>query len=153
MITFYSKSFWYYVKRSPLWALVGASFGFAVSSSILYWEERQDRLGVVVKMHGELVDATQDIVVIHITGQKLRDCNYMGVQGFMRDHTGFLHESITVRIDMKETGASKPVGQFDIGYWQLVRQQNAVAAVVFVNHDCNGYKRFSKIADVALSPS
>lgn len=68
----------------------------------------------------------------------------------MRDSEGLLYEAAAHRIDMEETGTSKPAGHFDIGDWRLSKKQGARAALLFVNHNCGGYLRFSKIADVPL---
>lgn len=107
----------------------------------------------VVAIKSTLVQVDSFGVILKVgPGEKLRECEYLGIQGFIRMPSGFLREVPVKRIDVPETGQTKPVGKFaDFGEWRLsTRMVGATRAYLYVNHDCNGYTKASMIGDVCI---
>ena len=106
----------------------------------------------VVEMIGTVIERTDDSVLIHISGKKLRSCEFMRVTAFIATADGELKDAFLERIGGKpQDGATKPVGQHDLGLWRVWPLQNSTRASVFVQHGCNGELVLSRIADVDLT--
>ena len=144
--------------RSPAVAALGIVTGSFVTWAWLGGEAKHEealrrRAEPVVRVSSTLVRADEAGVLLKVgPGEKLRDCEYLGMQGFLRLEDGYLFEVSAKRVDTPELKQTKPVGHFaDFGQWLLSPPAaGADRAYLFVNHDCNGYTKVSKIADVAL---
>ena len=104
----------------------------------------------VVEMIGSVVERTDEFVLIHITGKKLRACEYMHMSAFTKSDEGYLRDAFLDRIGKPIVGATKPVGLYDLGLWKVWPLEGGTHASVFVQHDCGGEPVLSKIADVSL---
>ena len=125
---------------------------FRVSEAYLapLMTEYRDTRNPVVAMDGDIVKRGVGFVDIHVYGEKLRKCRYMQTQAFARVD-GQLKDMETKRIDTPETGATKPLGRFDIGVWHVSPlPPNTTHAVMYVQHDCDGRVVVTKIADEAI---
>jgi hypothetical protein len=110
-----------------------------------------DQFVPVVRMQGEVFLRTEDSVVLHMYGSKVRECRFVGIQGFSSVHGGMNRDMHIKRIDMPSEGKTKPIGVFDIGHWQLHPLAGATNVTVWVQHSCReGDLRNTKIAEVAL---
>ena len=108
----------------------------------------------VVDMHGVVVERTDESVLIHITGRKLRSCEFMRVTAFTANGAGELKDAYLERFSGKaQDGATKPVGMHDLGLWRVWPVAGSARASVFAQHDCNGELILSRIADVDLTRS
>lgn len=105
----------------------------------------------VVSMQGQIISRTDDSVVIHVWGKKLRGtCKFLGISGYTLKN-GLMTDTIATRVDMKEDGTTRPEGVFDIVKWLIFPTNNAEKAVMYVMHSCGpGDMRVTKIADVSL---
>lgn len=95
-----------------------------------------DHFVPVVRMQGEVVSKTNDSVVVHMWGRKLRDCRYIGIQGFSRVGDGDNRDMFIRRVDMPAYGTTRPQGLFDIGFWELRPLSDATRVSVWVQHSC-----------------
>ena len=144
--------------RSPVIAALGIIVGAVATWTMLEASSRQEealrrRMEPVVYVTSTLIKASADGVLLRVgPGEKLRECEYLGIQGFLRQEDGFLAEVSAVRVDTPELRQTKPVGRFaDFGQWMLYPYIiGADRAYLFVNHDCNGYTKVSTIADVEI---
>ena len=105
----------------------------------------------VVSMQGEIVDRGPGSVVIHIWGEKLRDCGFIGMKAYTL-RSDRLHDAVITRIDMVSDNTTKPKGYYDIGDWDIYPvTDDATKVIVYVEHTC-GIKdvRMTKIAEVTL---
>jgi len=129
-------------------ALFGAMFGSTFSANPLL--SAYDAVYPVVDMRGEINKIGGGEVIIHVVGVKNRDCKYIGIQAFTR-FAGVLVDANKERISMPETGATKPTGRFDIGLWRIWPVSSLNDAVfLYVQHDCDGRRVVTKIAEVPL---
>ena len=144
--------------RSPIMTALGIIAGAVTTWTMMEassWREEalRRRAEPVVHVTSTLIKASTDGVLLRVgPGEKLRECEYLGIQGFLRQEDGFLAEVSATRVDTPELKQTKPVGKFaDFGIWKLYPSINgADRAYLFVNHDCNGYTKVSTIADVEI---
>lgn len=144
--------------RSPLIAALGVIVGAVATWSMMETAAKREdallrRAEPVVHVTSTLISASAEGVLLRVgPGEKLRECKYIGIQGFLRQEDGFLAEVVAKRIDTPELKQTKPVGKFaDFGQWLLSPYADgADRAYLFVNHDCNGYTKVSTIADVEI---
>jgi hypothetical protein len=123
---------------------------YAIIAGWLGWVA-YDEFVPVVRMQGELVSRTENAVVVRMWGEKVRDCRFVGIQGFSRVGDGINRDMRIKRIDLESVGETKPRGHFDIGHWQLHPLDGATHVVVWVQHSCRqGDLRNTRIAEVAL---
>jgi hypothetical protein len=107
----------------------------------------------VLSMSGEIVERTEDSVIFHIKGRKLRgeECRLLAVYGYAVDKYGRLTDATATRIDMKEVGRPRDVGLYDIGLWRIKPvYMDSVAVKVITQHDCVGRVVLSTIAEASL---
>ena len=136
---------------SILLGLILGLFGGQVLSGMAdVLTEQYDALRPVVKISGERVGADDNAVLIHMVGDKLRDCNYLRVTAFTADGSGRMRDAYINREARRETGETKPRGSFDFGTWRLWPTDGALRAIVYISHQCGGRIVRTKIADVAL---
>jgi hypothetical protein len=110
-----------------------------------------DNFMPVVRMQGEVVSRTESAVVVRMWGEKIRDCRFVGIQGFSRIGDNINRDTIIKRIDMPSEGKTKPRGTFDIGQWELYPIDGATHVSVWVQHSCGQDDlRSTRIADVEL---
>jgi hypothetical protein len=130
-------SFWNWIPYAIIFAWVG------------WWA--YDQFVPVVRMQGEVVSRTEDAVVVRMWGEKVRDCRFVGIQGFSRIGDGVNRDMRITRIDMPSKGETKPRGTFDIGMWELRPLKDATHVSVWVQHTCGADDlRSARIADVEL---
>lgn len=106
----------------------------------------------VVDMRGEIVEKTDDSVLLHIYGRKLRECEFVRITAFTATKNGELRDAILERVGGKpQDGATKPIGSHDLGLWTIRPVAGSTRASVFVQHECSGELLLSRIADVDLT--
>ena len=105
----------------------------------------------VVQMQGELVAQDATSVTLHVWGRKLRgSCRYVGISGYA-GYGPSLRDTMTERIDIAESGQTKPAGEYDIGLWKIKPTAGADRVLMYVTHSCGpGDLRVTKIAEVFL---
>jgi hypothetical protein len=134
--------------------VVGCLVGLmAAPAGVWVYEEARatyDRLNPVVSMSGVLVETTGQTVRIGIRGSKHRDCMYLRMVSYGVDSKGTRHDMHMARLSMAEVGDSKPVGNYDLGIWELVPRGDAKRVQVDVVHLCGSRTVRTMIADVAL---
>ena len=112
-----------------------------------------DRYLPVVRAQGALLSHDSNSVVLALSGQKLRECRYAGVQAYSRMPDGTLRDATIKRIDQPAGGLTRPVGTFDMGQWDIRPTDGAAAVVVFVQHSCRADDlRSTLMADVSIKP-
>jgi len=104
----------------------------------------------VVDMQGELVQREGDAVVVHIWGEKSRECKYVGIQSFAKkNHT--LFDTYISRVDKTQDNHTRPTGSFDIGWWRIRPVTLDVShVVVYSQHECRGRLVTTLIAEVPM---
>lgn len=117
----------------------------------LLLEARQARIDAqpVVVMQGKIVARDVNSVTLHLWGEKLRACTYIGINAYTR-HDGVMKDAFTKRVDVPHTAATKPLGRFDVGNWLVWPIDGAGRVLLYVQHDCNGRVVVTKIAEVDL---
>ena len=112
-----------------------------------------DSLSPVVVMEGKLIKRDVDSVVVHVSGTKLRSCQFLQIDSYSVDATGRMRDANETRIDgMDYDGASKPVGEYDLGMWRIYPLGTKATGVqMYVEHSCAGRIVLTKIADINLT--
>ena len=103
----------------------------------------------VVKYQAEIVGRKDDFVLIHVWGEKLRDCP--AIKDSLESYTvrkDTLFDANEFRIDGNPN--SRPVGKVDLGVWKIWPVEGAKRVRMYVSHDCDGSVIRSKIVDVPL---
>ena len=131
-------------------ALIGVLIAPAGQSGWRAISGLYDETWPVVVMQGHLVGRVEDAVVVEVAGEKRRDCRYLRIQAFARGVDGALRDVFAMRQDRPEAGATKPLGTFNIGRWKIWPTDDAVAVLMYSQHDCSGRIVQTKIADVLL---
>lgn len=116
------------------------------NSALKYYDEVQP----VVRMQGYLVARAEDAVVISLSGEKLRSCDYLRIQAYAVTRAGGLEDAYIRREDMPERGDTKPVGTYSLGYWRIWPVAGAQAVRIYVQHDCNGRLVQTRLTEVSL---
>ena len=112
-----------------------------------WWEKNTP----VVDMRGEVVTKTGNSVLIHITGEKIRQCVFVRLTAMTVGKSGALVDAYLERSDGKpQDGSTKPTGMYDLGLWRVWPTDGSLKAVVFAQHTCGGEVVVSKIAEVTL---
>lgn len=123
------------------------------------WDEwrdeshRQEQIATpVIKTHVEIAGRDAESVTVHITGEKLRPCNFVGLQAYAIDAEGVMTLANISRPDSTSPPpVTRPVGRFDAGLWRIwpldVRAQSVR---VYVVHSCNGVDVRSVFAQVSI---
>jgi hypothetical protein len=134
--------------------IVGAVLGGAVVPAIQGAFEVFDAANPVVSAQATLVKVNSDEVVLHLSGTKERDCQYIGLQAYTR-HTGseIISDAYIQRVDVPETGATRPVGKFaGLGTWRIWPRSGADVVMIYAQHACGGRLVLGKIVEVRLPP-
>jgi len=110
-----------------------------------------DQYKPVVIMQGKVVKRDTDSVVVHIWGEKKRECTYVQIQAFARAPGAALstHLSIT-REDAPEVGSTKPIGVHDLGFWRLRPRGEGGVFSVYTQHKCQDRIVNTLVAEVTV---
>lgn len=138
------------------WAIItGVLVGVVVSTAGTVWVPTIlaafDKLSPVVVMEGRLVEAKENYLVVHISGEKFRDCQYLNINAYGAEKDGNLRDLSIMRVDKIEDGTTKPKGKWDIGYWKVWPSDGITGVMVVVSHNCEGRLINTKIAEVVLA--
>jgi len=140
--------------RQPFTVLFAVIFGLLIAPLVTIGMHGlasiYDDAFPVVSMHGELVYADKDEVLIRISGVKHRSCQYLRVQAMVRSANGDMSDAYIQRADIRENGDSKPPGNYYLGEWRIWPRSNAVEVVVNANHLCGDRLVITQIAKVPL---
>jgi len=105
----------------------------------------------VVRWQGELVSRDADGVVVRLSGAKLRECKYINIMAYSRTAAGLNRDTVIHRVDMPAQSLTKPLGTFDMGFWDIRPVKGASSVVVYVQHACDADDlRTTKLAEVKL---
>lgn len=145
----------FYETRYTL--LLSALLGYflAASSPLTIMLSVYDRVFPVVVMEGTLVTRLDDgSAVIHLTGEKRRDCAYVKIDSYSMNQLGIIKDANQERVDgVPNDGASKPVGKYDLGTWRIFPvDPDASKVSMYSVHRCSDRTVYTKIAEVPLIP-
>lgn len=143
------------------WPVVAAVLvGFALlpmlQQQYTAWSESrayaQQQALPVVAMSGRLVQRDESSILIHIAGQKLRTCKFLGLTAYSINSHGVRRDANIERMDgVVMRNDTKEPGTYDLGVWRVWPvSTEAVRALVSVEHDCGGVTVRSVIAEVTL---
>jgi hypothetical protein len=105
----------------------------------------------VLWMRGEMISKGPDHVVIRMSGYKLRECRYLGVQAYSLGSDGIRHDATIQRIDVVTLGITRPRGYYDLGRWDIRPTAGATGVVVYAQHACDETDlRATKMVEVRL---
>jgi hypothetical protein len=131
---------------------VGALLGGAVVPAVQGVLESFDQANPVVVAQARVLSSTADEVVVMLSGRKERDCQYIGLQAYTRrpgDET--LTDAYIRRIDLPETGATRPRGEFSsFGTWKIWPRGSAGTLLIYVQYSCSGRLVVGKMAEVDI---
>lgn len=134
-------------------------FPWAVTLAILltvvlpqHYDRMRFAMFPVLSMEGVLIGRVGDAAHIHIYGEKLRgiECRYIGISAFADRLVGLPVDLEIRRINIPQTGTTKPAGPWDIGVWEVRPVQGATRVRVYTSHDCQGSLVATKVAEVPL---
>ena len=108
-----------------------------------------DELRPVVRMSGRIVERSGESILLSITGEKLRACEYLAMRAYA-ERDGRLLDVNAARVDRPEDRHTKPRGVFDLGQWRVWPVDGASAVLVYSTHSCDGRLVVSKLAEVRL---
>ena len=120
---------------------------FNAYNKVAFW------LRPVAVMHGDVVAGpTDNYIIVHMYGRKLRgeECVYKGTQAFGERAVGPTVDLRIARVDIPETGNTKPSGDYDIGNWRIWPVDGVNIVRVYVTHECNGRFWATKITEVNI---
>ena len=107
----------------------------------------------VVEARGVIVERLPNAVIVQISGRKLRNCRFVGLQAYTIDKDE--EQSLAKITRMDETipsSVTRPVGAFNAGLWRIEPlKDDPVRATVWVTHECRGHSVTSVLATVALN--
>lgn len=92
-------------EAASMWPsmLFGAFMGLIfVPVGALFLDSAQqayDKTHPVVNAQARLVQRDSDAVLVELYGDKLRECNYVGISAYSLDSAGILHDAFISRID------------------------------------------------------
>lgn len=149
---------WHVLQRMPYligtMILVGGVLGGAVVPLVQGGFEAFDMANPVLIARARVVDADAASITLEIVGEKRRDCQYIGLQAYTRAAgSSVLADAYMRRIDMPETGVTRPVGVYrSLGLWRVWPRGQAGVVAVYAQHSCSGRLVISKVAEVLLGP-
>jgi len=139
----------------PFTIIVGIAIGgllVPVATSFTEWAaERYDSAFPVIAMTGTLLSIGDNEAVITLQGRKLRKCAYLRTHAYALDADGDMHDAYITRIDMPETGTTRPIGDFQSGMWRVWPLPNSRGIVVYMNHLCGARVVVTRGADIDLT--
>ena len=115
-------------------------------------EREAEQSTPVVVASGKIVERTATSVLIHITGTKLRECRFMGLQAYTVDTGGVMTAAQLERVGVPMMAHSRPLGPFDAGtfrVWPLV--DDARGVTIYVSYQCGVHEVRALLAQVALN--
>lgn len=129
------------VRRIWPWA-VGLAAGALLVPALLdeyaAWRDQQraaaERRQPVIRTDVRLVERTADAAVVHVTGVKLRSCDYKGLQAYALE-AGLMRAVDVQRLGLPPENTTRPIGAFDAGYWRVSVPHDR-DAVVWAAYDC-----------------
>jgi hypothetical protein len=125
-----------------------------VGGVVAQWWAEYDAANPIVVMQGEVVTADVDEVVVRLWGkksdQRAGECRYVRLLAYTRSLDGVLHDAFIRRVDMPETGQTKPPGSHAFGTWRVWPTPGAVAVLVHVLHDCAGRQVRTKALELPI---
>lgn len=134
--------------------IVGGLLGGAVVPAVQGVFEAFDVANPVVTAHATMLPpAAPDEVLVHLSGSKDRDCQYIGLQAYTRrafDDT--LSDAYIQRVDVQqESGATRPRGRYaSLGTWRIWPRGNADVVLIYAQHACGGRLVVGKLAEMRL---
>lgn len=141
--------------RSPYSILAGTVLGLLVglsNDSVEDWAfDRYDKFFPAVTTDVKVILATQDEILLLISGVKHRECILSRpphAEG--RTSGGTPVEMSIERLDKKETFSTRPIGPFAAGLWRLWPRGNAASAQIYLTYACGKRVVVAKFADVTL---
>ena len=149
---------WLERRIAVAWALITATLVASIAAvypaAERFWQYQADleeRGTPVVTMQGMLLSVNERAAVGWVRGTKHRFCEYRGVQAFSIAADGVAYDALATRVDIDETGRSKPPGNYDIGHWRIQPLvADAKAVRMYVAHRCGETIVETMIANVPL---
>lgn len=139
----------------PFTIIVGMGLGallVPVGTSLTDWmADQYDRTFPVVVMTGALLSMSDNEAIVSLQGRKLRECAYIRTRAYAMDGDGDMHDTYIARVDMPETGETRPVGSFQSGVWRVWPLPNSRAIVIYMNHLCGSRLVVTRGADIDLT--
>ena len=132
--------------------VVGAMLGGAVVPAVQGMLDMFDQQNPVVVVRATVLSVTAEDIVVRLSGEKRRDCQYIGLQAYTRAKGArTLADAYIRRLDMPETGITRPIGTFaSMGEWRIWPRADAGVVLIYAQHSCGGRLVISKIADIML---
>ena len=123
-----------------------------VFTPMVAWvQEQYDVLNPVVEMHADVVRADSESITVALSGRKLRMCQYVRMQAYMREESGEMIDSQIVRLDRSVDSATRPIGSFDFGVWRIWPvHDDATTADIYAQYVCNGRMVMVRAATVPI---
>jgi hypothetical protein len=103
----------------------------------------------VVWMRGDVVSKGPDYAVVHMSGYKLRECRYLGIQAYSLTD-GVRFDAKIKRLDTGEVASTRPRGFYDIGNWEVRPTAGASGVVIYAQHACGDDVRMTKMAELQI---
>lgn len=130
--------------------VLGVILSIPLSNNIERWFFAfYDSVNPVVNYKSEIISREDNAILIHVWGEKLRDCQ--AVSGSHQSYTirnGVYHDAFEERV--VGSPSSRPVGKVDLGVWRVWPTKAGTHVVMTINHRCDGRLITSEIARVAL---
>lgn len=148
----------YIVSAHPLgrwWSVLAGLLLGGMVAPVLYveytaWATERARIETrrlpVIQTQTSLVERSQSTAVVHVVGEKLRDCRYQGLQAYVLDG-GRMRSTTVARVNGTERNTNRPLGPFDAGQWSIEVPRN-LPAVIWATYDCDGVAVFSVFARI-----
>ena len=145
------KRAWLGALDRPWAAGIGIVFGVLIAPGGGFdWAYSiYDELRPVVRMSGRIVERSGESILLSITGEKLRACEYLAMRAYA-ERDGRLLDVNAARVDRPEDRHTKPRGVFDLGQWRVWPVDGAASVLVYSTHSCDGRLVVSKLAEVRL---
>lgn len=145
------------LKRMPFligtMVVVGAMLGGVVAPAVQGAMDAYDRGNPVLIAKATVVESSAEDVVVHLSGEKRRDCQYISLQAYTRAAAadGMWFEAYMRRVDKPESGVTRPLGEYaTFGLWRIWPRGQAGVVAIYAQHACGGRLVLSKLAEVML---
>ena len=141
------------LRTAPYTIVISALLGFAVAPGIIQmWTEGlrwYDATRPVVRMKAEVIEREENSITLRLTGEKLRNCAYLGLYAYGVDVNGVLHDVYREKVDVPENRTTRPVGVQDFGDWKVWPVRFA-SVTMYSRHDCDGRVVLTKLFDMPM---
>ena len=107
--------------------------------------------GDVVVGSGTIIARDRDSVTVRVEGEKVRDCMFLSMAGYVLGSDGLLRSTYLARADQPATGATRPVGRQSFGEWMFWPVSGSTRLEIWFAHQCEGRIIRSQAAVVNLS--